>query len=786
MIKKLCIFLTALMPLLANAQQAVGSWTFYPSFSTVTKIVESEEKVYYISAGALFSFDKETEERQSLNSTTGLNDMTISDIFYNPDGNYLLVCYDNGNMDKLYDNGKIVNLPDISTATLTEAPSVKDVAFGNDCFYVQTNFGIVNYDDRKNEVRATCYSTDIQSTMCIGDFVIANINDQLHYAPLTERVTSTDKFKPIPNYSVAFFRGKMCGTQTAGFFSHGPLTGYSVHRMTMNSDGTCRITEVTDPVTSQTVSGITNIVPNSDGSATLISKSMVYRVDAEGNVTRSAIPATLQGQVYSVNDGFDTFWCANSDGIGEYDITQNPEAVKHDRFLGSDLSVVNPRYLTPGQNGSFIITSRANDFWEGSYATTTLPFQMNILQNGKIANITPPYNSLVPSLTWGHRAVQNPYDVNQYFVAVWRHGLYRIDNNEYTGIYKTGTNAPWGGLSTLGETMFDNNGNLWVVVENEPLYVLPKDKLSTPADNITKDDWHVTPTGNGAYHRNARMMVCKKSNLIFISQSWYNGNIFTVCDTKGTADLSDDEFVIVEKAIDQDNNEFTNSCITFTEDNDGNVYVGGNGYVLNLGKAKFSDFSNTITANHVKIPRNDGTNLADYLCDGATIFDMTVDGANNKWLATSQGIFQVNASTDKILNHFTTDNSPMTTNKAYAVGVDPNSNIVWFAVDGGLLSYASSTSPGNDDYSEVLAYPNPVRPDYTGWITIKGLMNNSLVKIADAYGNVIVQGRSNGGMYLWDGCNSAGERVTSGVYHVFASQNENGTSGAVAKILIVN
>ncbi len=71
-------------------------------------------------------------------------------------------------------------------------------------------------------------------------------------------------------------------------------------------------------------------------------------------------------------------------------------------------------------------------------------------------------------------------------------------------------------------------------------------------------------------------------------------------------------------------------------------------------------------------------------------------------------------------------------------------------------------------------------------ITIRGLMDNSLVKIADAAGNVFKSMRSNGGMATWDGCNASGERPKSGVYYVLASQNENeSSSGVVTKILVI-
>jgi hypothetical protein len=103
------------------------------------------------------------------------------------------------------------------------------------------------------------------------------------------------------------------------------------------------------------------------------------------------------------------------------------------------------------------------------------------------------------------------------------------------------------------------------------------------------------------------------------------------------------------------------------------------------------------------------------------------------------------------------------------------------------MIYSSDSTPAAADYSNVYAYPNPVRPDYTGWITVTGLMDNSLVKIADAAGNVFFNGRSNGGMITWDGCDTSGQRVRTGVYFVFASESPSGSgSGAVAKILVVN
>lgn len=191
--------------------------------------------------------------------------------------------------------------------------------------------------------------------------------------------------------------------------------------------------------------------------------------------------------------------------------------------------------------------------------------------------------------------------------------------------------------------------------------------------------------------------------------------------------------------------------------------------------------------NRIKVPRNDGTNLADYLLSSETVYSIAVDHSNRKWVATgNSGVYLVSENGDEILEHFTTENSFLPSNAVYAAAVDSKTNRVYFGTDKGLVSYTTSSSPAQDNYDNILVYPNPVRPDYEGPITIKGLMEGSLVKIADSMGHVVFHTRSEGGMATWDGCNESGQQVRSGVYYVLVSQNLTGSAtGAVAKIVIV-
>ena len=112
-------------------------------------------------------------------------------------------------------------------------------------------------------------------------------------------------------------------------------------------------------------------------------------------------------------------------------------------------------------------------------------------------------------------------------------------------------------------------------------------------------------------------------------------------------------------------------------------------------------------------------------------------------------------------------------------------NSVYVTTPTGLYEYFSDSSPAASTYDNIYAYPNPVRPEYTGEVTIMGLMDNSLVKIADASGHVIKQLKSTGGMATWDCCDYNGNQVKTGVYFVLCSQANGGNEAVVTKIAVI-
>ncbi|MCD8297900.1 MAG: Por secretion system protein [Prevotella sp.] len=221
------------------------------------------------------------------------------------------------------------------------------------------------------------------------------------------------------------------------------------------------------------------------------------------------------------------------------------------------------------------------------------------------------------------------------------------------------------------------------------------------------------------------------------------------------------------------------------EDLDGNIWAGTDQGPIVLYASDIT--SSSPVFNEIKVPRNDGTNYADYLLDVIDIICIAIDGADRKWIGTdNNGVYLISADNMEQLQHFTAENSPLLSNEVFSITINNATGEVFFGTENGLCSYVSDAIEASEKMSKssVYAYPNPVKPDYTGDITINGLSFGAYVKIVTANGVLVAEGRSNGGMFTWDGCDLNGKKVVAGVYMVEAATSE-GEKGTVCKVAIV-
>jgi hypothetical protein len=195
----------------------------------------------------------------------------------------------------------------------------------------------------------------------------------------------------------------------------------------------------------------------------------------------------------------------------------------------------------------------------------------------------------------------------------------------------------------------------------------------------------------------------------------------------------------------------------------------------------------TLGFTQIKVPRNDGTDLADYLLTNVDITCICIDGANRKWIGTNgAGAYLISADNMTEVQHFTTENSLLLDDIVESIAVNNNTGEVFFGTSKGLCSYMSDATSAVEkmEKNDVYAFPNPVPPDYNGLITVRGLSMNADVRILTISGKLVAKGRSNGGTFTWNGRDLQNKRVASGVYMI-ATATSDGKRGVVAKVAVV-
>lgn len=381
----------------------------------------------------------------------------------------------------------------------------------------------------------------------------------------------------------------------------------------------------------------------------------------------------------------------------------------------------------------------------------------------------------------------DPLD-NKHIFAGGRNGLYEFYDEKFKAYYNKDNSLiePYNGKSkeyqlTQG-VKFDSNGNLWILNSQAPTqslieYNTNKEWISHSKTELMKLD--AEGFKNKSLGSLQNMMIDSRGLLWFVNNHWTIPSLYCY-------QISSDAIKGYTSFSNQDGSNISvGSVRTVVEDNKGDLWVGTNVGPLLLEADQIT--TDQTVFNQVKVPRNDGTNYADYLLNNVDIYCIAIDKANRKWFGTKgNGVYLISANNIEQIEHFTKSNSKLLSDNIEAIAIDDNTGEVFFGTDKGLCSYESGVSSINDEMTKdnVWAYPNPVKPDYTGDITITGLAINATVMILTSNGSLVHQGKSSTGFYKWDGRDLKGRKVASGIYMV-ATATENGEKGTVCKIAII-
>lgn len=753
---------------LVQAYPQNNRWTIYAAYHDASKCVSVGSKIYVLSDGGLYSYDYEDMDVVTYDKSGVLSDNGIFDISYCSEEKTLVIVYNNGNIDLLYDDGSVYNMTDFKNKTAGDK-TINDIYVNGKNMYMSTNYGLLIVDIAERIFSKT-YTLDygINSVAVDGNFIYAATDNGVYKGNTADNLQDKSKWSVITKNAIdefIDFNGKLYSLTSSGVFS----IDKSTFAMTNISKFSAKYWSIcNDMLLLSDASSLYSV--GTDGKMTLLDGKGIRTADYAGN----------------------TYWCAcGTDGL-------NGMSLKDGKFTENVSSVIpdspmrNYSYflrMTP--ENRLLVAGGSFNYNGQSFPGTLMKYEN---QSWTCFDEETPIATVGKSLYVNVTDIaQDPNDSEHHFAGSASDGIFEFKDYKMVNHYDY-RNSPLQSILPSSSRPnayvwitgleYDKDGNLWMLNNQTDTIV-----------RILKNDgkW-------AALYYSEIKDIPTLDQILFDNRGWawincrrttnnpvnYAG-VFCV-DTKGTLEnTADDSRKFITRFSNQDGVAYSPdlfNCIA--EDLDGNIWFG-------TDKGPFVTYSpedvfdNSFYFTQVKIPRNDGTNLADYLLSDVNITCITIDGGNRKWMGTSgNGVYLLSSDGIEMIEHFTTENSPLISDNIESIAIDGSTGEVFFGTDAGLVSYlGTATDPaGSLSDDNIKVYPNPVRPEYTGRISITGLMRDTDVKIVSASGYLVNSGTSVGGEYTWDGKNKGGKRVASGVYYVLAADAE-GNSGAVAKILVI-
>lgn len=748
-----------------QAQNFENSWTGYFSYVSIKSISQGNDKIYAAAENAIFTYDLSTEEISSISTINGLSGNPISTAYYSENNGLYVIGYENGLIEIVIDGeDNVLKVVDILDKT-TIPPNMKTINHFNEYngrLYISTGFGISVYNLESLEFGDTYFIGDLGSQINItqttvqGDLIYASSSENGIKSALVadENIIDYQQWATV-------IGGGYKGIQSLGVELYAVNNSNTILKFDLDV-GFLQIDTFLSPVVDfRAFSGV----------LTITTKSSIHTF-SEGYVLTNEVTSLFEYD-YLLQAGY-AF--NNSFYLGTTDLGMLIVPFNVNRAL--QVLPEGPLYNQP-----FTIEASPGKLWVafGDVDLTFNPYPLtrkgiSNYRNESWTNIK--YDSLRDLL--GVEDVNdlvfvksNPNNPNETYMTSYQKGLLKIKNQDPTILYNE-TNSPLeipGGNEALGIRLygsdFDKQDNFWFVqsrIDKGLIKLTPEGQFQTiDISNIINAEDELAL---------GKLVISREGYVFFgaVSSGLVGYNPTT------------NEFNKIGEALGNGNLPSTDiKALAF--DNQNRLWIGTRKGLRVLYSARNFFESGADIDSQPIIILDDG--VPQELLFLQSITDIEVDGSNNKWVSTAtSGVFYLSSNGQETLLRFTSANSPLPSDTVLDISIDDADGTVYFATKDGLVAYdGTSTAPG-EDLESVYAYPNPVRPNYFGNVTIDGLTAKANVKITDITGNLVFETTSQGGSVEWDTTAFGKYKVASGVYLVLITSDDNLLT-KVAKIMII-
>lgn len=770
----LAIILTIVAPLflLSQADFGVEMWRDHLPYSNVKHVAKISNIAYGATPYGLYKINEDDRTIEQLNTVFGLSDLAISAIAANDYTQTLIVGYANGNIDLIKDD-RVLNMNAILESNVVGNRSIYSIHCKDEFAYLGCGFGIVVMNVAKQEIKDTYYIGNNGSSLKINDITISSSKI---YAATENGIYWADLSSPfLSDFSVWNQE-----TSISNSFDNFELIHYQnnkiyvVNQYDDFSDDTLFIyDENFQLLHTQFDDDFSGIETKNNDLIITLNYNVIVQDDNYNTLETIYSYAGVQGVT-----GNHAIWDGSHFWIG-------------DVFYGlnrcSD-NWSNENYFIPGpiNNRCFQISAGKERVYVASGLVTGSAWNNEYVSDGvysfdqydwQIHNQST--SSIIPSdssFDFIYTAI-DPNDEEHALFCSFQGGLYEFQGNEVIQRYGSNNSSLSTSLVHTGQVkvsaaQFDKEGNIWAANSfvNNPLVLIGKD-----GDMLS---FNIGSAGINQVITD--LLVDDKNHHLWISIRNKGIVVYDYNDTP--ADASDDDYILLTDIEGYGNLPSTNvNCITM--DRDGEIWVGTEkGPAVFFSPGNLFQSGADLNATQILLLQ-DGS--YQYLLETQDIKVIEIDGANRKWFGTATGgIFLMSEDGTEQIYSFNTENSPLFSNNILSMAIVQSTGEVMIGTDQGIIGFRSTATEPESSYSDIYCYPNPVRPGYNGPIAIKGLTENSNIKITDASGNMVNESTSYGGQAIWYGDDVYGNQVASGVYYVFLV-SEGGTLKSKTKVLII-